>query len=89
LDDGYGQGLDAARRSHRYDPWREGWYRYAERGYDRDFRMSRDEYRDIYRRGFQQGYESGYRDGRRARRGSNGRDGGYNRQPQGGWPRNW
>jgi hypothetical protein len=89
LDDGYGQGLDAARRRDRYDPWREGWYRHAGRGYGRDSRMSRDEYRDIYRRGFLQGYESGYRDGRHGRGGWNGRDGGYDRQPQGGWPRNW
>jgi len=88
IDDGYAQGIDAARRRDRYDPWREGWYRRAERGYNRDVRMSRDQYRDIYRRGFVQGYESGYRDGWRGRGGWNGRDGGYNRQPQGGWSRN-
>jgi hypothetical protein len=89
FDDGYAQGLDSARHRDRYDPWREGSYRRAERGYSRDFRVSRDEYRDIYRRGFLQGYESGYRDGWRGRGAWYGRDGGYNRHPQGGWPRNW
>ena len=58
-------------------------------GTDRDFRLSRDEYRDIYRRGFLQGYEAGYRDWQRGRRGGYGRDDRYNRQPQGGWSRNW
>jgi hypothetical protein len=89
FNDGYEQGLDAARHRDRYDPWREGSYRRAERGYNRDYRMSREEYRDIYRRGFLQGYESGYRDGWRGRRSWYGRDDGYNRQPQGGWPRTW
>jgi opacity protein-like surface antigen len=88
FDDGYAQGIDASRHRNRYDPSREGWYRRAERGYDRDSRMSRDEYRDIYRRGFVQGYESGYRDGLRGRGGWNGRDGSYDRQPQSGWSRN-
>ena len=44
FDDGHAQGIDASRRRDRYDPWREGWYRHAERGYNWDYRMSRDEY---------------------------------------------
>jgi hypothetical protein len=87
--DGYEQGFEAAHHRDRYDPRREGWYRSAERGYDRDYHLSRNEYRDIYRRGFLQGYESGYRDGQREWRGAYGRHDGYNRQPQGGWPRTW
>ena len=51
--------------------------------------MSRNDYRDIYRRGFMNGYESGYRDAQRGGRDSDyggyGRDGRYNRPPQGGW----
>jgi hypothetical protein len=89
FDDGYVLGLDAARHRDRYDPRRDASYRRAERGYTRDFRLSRDEYRDIYRRGFLQGYESGYRDGWRGSGAWYGRGGGYNRQPQGGRPRNW
>ena len=65
FDDGYRQGFDGARDRDRYDPRRERWYRDAERGYDRDYRMPRDAYRDVYRRGFLEGYESGYRDGLR------------------------
>jgi hypothetical protein len=83
--DGYEQGFEAARDRDRYDPRREGWYRNAARGYDRDYRLSRDEYRDIYRRGFLQGYESGYRDGQRERRGGYRRPDGNYRQPQDGW----
>jgi hypothetical protein len=91
FNDGYEQGLAAARHRERYDPWRERWYRGAERGYDRDYRMERNDYRDTYRRGFLRGYEAGYRDGRRGGYGRSGdwrndRDG---RQPQGGWGRNW
>jgi hypothetical protein len=89
FSDGYEQGFDAARDRDRYDPRREGWYRNAARGYDRDYRLSRDEYRDIYRRGFLQGYESGYRDGQREWRGRYRRPDGDNRRPQGGWPRDW
>ena len=48
-------------RGAKFDPRRERWYRDAERGYDRDYRMSRNEYRDVYRRGFMDGYETGYR----------------------------
>src|SRR5262245_32553361 len=36
-DDGYRQGLDAARDGDRYDVRREGWYRSADRGYDRRY----------------------------------------------------
>jgi hypothetical protein len=89
FSDGYEQGFDAARDRDRYDPRREGWYRNAARGYDRDYRLSRDEYRDIYRRGFLQGYESGYREGQREWRGRYRRPDGGSRQPQGGWSRNW
>jgi hypothetical protein len=64
--DGYRQGRDAGGDRHRYDPWRERRYRSGDHGYNRDFRMSRDEYRNLYRRGYLQGYEAGYRDaGRR------------------------
>jgi hypothetical protein len=87
FNDGYEQGFEAARDRDRYDPRRERWYRDAERGYDRDYRMSRGEYRDVYRRGFLEGYESGYRDAQRGWRGYGGNrgDGRYNRPPQGGW----
>jgi len=80
FNDGYEQGFEAARGRDRYDPRRERWYRDAERGYDRDYRMSRNEYRDVYRRGFLDGYESGYRDAQGGRRG------GYERnRGSGGW----
>lgn len=72
FNDGYEQGFEAARDRDRFDPRRERWYRNAERGYDRDFRISRNEYRDVYRRGFLEGYESGYRDAHRAWRGGYG-----------------
>jgi hypothetical protein len=89
FNDGYQQGFEAARDRDRYDPRRERWYRDGERGYDRDYRMSRGEYRDLFRRGFLEGYEAGYRDASRGWRGGYGgygRDGGrYNRPPQGGW----
>ena len=93
FNDGYEQGLDAARDRDRFDPRRERWFRDAGRGYDRDLRMSRNEYRDTYRRGFMQGYESGYRDAQRGWRGgyggySRGNGGGY-RQPQGGRWQEW
>jgi len=92
FNDGYEQGLDAARDRDRFDPRRERWYRDAGRGYDRDLRMSRNEYRDVYRRGFVQGYDAGYRDAQRGWRGGyggyrgNGRD---SRLPQGRWWQNW
>ena len=41
-NDGYEQGFEAARDRDRFDPRRERWYRDAERGYDRDYRMSRN-----------------------------------------------
>ena len=89
VNDGYEQGFEAARHRDRYDPSRERWYRDATRGYDRDYRMAREDYRDIYRRGFLEGYEAGYRDALRGWQrgyGGYGRDSGrYNRPPQGGW----
>ena len=92
FNDGYEQGFEAARHRDRFDPRRERWYRDAERGYDRDYRMPRNGYRDLYRRGFLEGYESGYRDAQRGwyGRGGYGGPGGdrsYNRPPQGGWRR--
>ena len=78
FNDGYEQGFNAARGRDRYDPRRERWYRDAERGYERDYRMSRGEYRDIYRRGFLDGYDTGYRDAQRGWRGGSWRyDGRY------------
>jgi hypothetical protein len=68
-NDGYEQGFEAARDRDRFDPRRERWYRDAQRGYDRDYRMSRNEYRDVYRRGFLDGYELAYRDAQRGGRG--------------------
>ena len=80
FNDGYEKGLDAWRDRDRFDPRREKWYRDGKRGYDRDLRMTRDEYRNVYRRGFMQGYESGYREAQRGWRG------GYGRPSQGaGW----
>lgn len=67
FDDGYRQGLDAARDGRRFDPRRERWYRSADRGYDRRY-GSRDEYRNIYRDGFARGYERGYQEVRYRRR---------------------
>jgi hypothetical protein len=43
-EDGYRQGLDAARDGNRYDVRRERWYRSAERGYNVGYRDGR--YRD-------------------------------------------
>jgi hypothetical protein len=63
FDDGYRQGMEAARDGDRYDLRREGWYRSGDRGYDRRY-GPRDEYRQIYRNGFSRGYDQGYRDGR-------------------------
>lgn len=71
-NEGYEQGFEAARDRDRFDPRRERWYRDAQRGYDRDFRMSRNEYRDVYRRGFLHGYETGYRDAQWGGRGNYG-----------------
>ena len=79
FNDGYEQGFEAARHRDRFDPRRERWYRDAERGYDRDYRMPRSEYRDIYRRGFVDGYESGFRDAQRGWRGGYRSGGGYGR----------
>jgi hypothetical protein len=89
FNDGYEQGLDAARDRDRFDPRRERWFRGAGRGYERDLRMSRNEYRDIYRRGFLQGYEAGYRDAQRGWRGGYGGYGRDSRQLPGRWWPNW
>lgn len=64
LDDGYREGLDAARDGRRYDPYRERRYRNADRGYNRHF-GPRGLYRQDYRDGFRAGYERGYREARR------------------------
>ncbi len=69
FNDGYEQGLDAARDRDRFDPRRERWYRDAKRGYDRDLRMTRSQYQSLYRQGFLQGYEAGYREWQRGWRG--------------------
>ena len=53
-DDGYRQGLDAARDGDRYDVRRESWYRSGDRGYDRRY-GSRTQYRQVYRSGFSTG----------------------------------
>ena len=63
FDDGYRQGLDAARDGDRYDVRRERQYRSADRGYDRRY-GSRSNWQRVYRSGFTQGYEQGYRDAR-------------------------
>ena len=63
FDDGYRQGVDAARDGDRFDPRRESWYRSGDRGYERRY-GSRTEYRNIYRDGFLRGYDRGYREGR-------------------------
>lgn len=63
FDDGYRRGLDAARDGDRYDPRREGWYRSADRGYDRRW-GSRSEYQRAYRDAFMRGYDRGFQEGR-------------------------
>ena len=62
-DDGYRQGLGAARDRDRYDVRRESWYRSCDRGYDRRY-GPRTQYLQVYRSGFSTGYDVGYRDGR-------------------------
>ena len=63
FDDGYRQGLDAARDGDRYDVRRERDYRSGDRGYDRRY-GSRSQYQRVYRDGFSAGYDQGYREGR-------------------------
>ena len=58
--DGYEKGVEDARDRDRYDPYRHGRYRSANRGYDRDY-GSRDAYRAVYRDAFEAGYANGYR----------------------------
>ena len=62
-DDGYRQGVEAARDGSRYDVRRESWYRSADRGYDRRY-GSRNQYQREYRDGFARGYDRGYREAR-------------------------
>lgn len=59
--DGYEAGYDDARRRHRFDPFGEGRYRSANRGYDRRY-GPKDVWRERYRSGFRRGYEDGFDD---------------------------
>lgn len=63
FDDGYRQGLDAARDGDRYNVRRERWYRSADRGYNRRY-GPREAWRRVYRDGFAAGYDRGYREAR-------------------------
>ena len=62
--EGHQRGLDAGRRTARYDPVGSRDYREGDRGYSPSY-GSRDAYKTNYRAGFRQGYEDGYRDGTR------------------------
>jgi hypothetical protein len=64
--DGYEKGLNDVRKHDRYDPGRHGWYKSADRGYDRQF-GSKDRYKDRYREAFISGYSQGYRQSRGGR----------------------
>jgi hypothetical protein len=59
--DGYDAGFTDARRRHRFDPFDEGRYRSANRGYDRRY-GSKDVWRVRYRDGFRRGYEDAFDD---------------------------
>jgi len=59
-DDGYRQGLYAARDGDRPDVRREGQYRDGDRGYNPRY-GSRNQWRQVYRDGFAAGYDQGYR----------------------------
>ena len=59
FSDGYEAGYHDARRRHRFDPFGEGRYRSATRGYDRRY-GPREVWRDRYRVGFRRGYEDGF-----------------------------
>jgi hypothetical protein len=65
--DGYEKGFDDGEDRDRFDPLREGDYRDADNGYQREY-GSRELYRTNYRAGFARGYEDGYRDGTARRR---------------------
>jgi hypothetical protein len=62
--EGYDEGVQAGRRGHPYDPYRERDYRRADRGYERHL-GSREAYRWNFRRGFEAGYARGFTEGRR------------------------
>jgi hypothetical protein len=61
--DGYGKGVEDARKNRSFDPLRHAWYRAGDRRYEGRF-GSREQYKDVYRLGFKEGYERGYREGR-------------------------
>lgn len=63
FEDGYREGLDAARSNRRYDPVGERRYRAGDNGYSSRF-GSRDQYKQQYRSAFRQGYDRGYREAR-------------------------
>jgi hypothetical protein len=63
LEDGYRDGLNAARRNQRYDPVGERRYRQGDAGYNRRD-GSRDQYKDDYRQAYRQGYDRGFQEGR-------------------------
>lgn len=68
FDNGYSDGYDAGRRDadrrRSFDPYNDGRYKSANRGYDSNY-GGRDWYRDEYRNGFRSGYEAGFRNERR------------------------
>ena len=59
LSDGYDAGYEDSQRRHRFDPYGEGRYKSANRGYDKRY-GSKDLWRSRYRDGFQRGYEDGF-----------------------------
>ena len=63
LEDGYRDGVNAARRNQRYDPVRERRYRSGDAGYNSRF-GSREQYRAEYRNAYRQGYDRGFQEGR-------------------------
>lgn len=69
-DQGYRDGATKAREdmrdNDRYDPARHGWYKSADRGYERND-GSKDDYRAAYRAGFVEGYDQNYRQTRSTR----------------------
>jgi hypothetical protein len=59
--DGFSAGVEDARRQRDYDPFGEGRYRSADRGYERWYGL-REAYRVNYRNAFRRGYDEGYRE---------------------------
>jgi hypothetical protein len=59
--DGITKGREDVRDNDRYDPARHGWYKSADRGYNRNVGYSKAEYQDAYRAGFREGYDETYR----------------------------